>query len=145
MRRQQAAAQVHSYGTMNVRSLLEKLRSLEVQLHQPQLRSDPARLGELLHPRFIEIGRSGEAYSRAGVLEEFRGRPPDYHIWSQDYQVESIVEGVAVLIYRSAPIDKQGRLERHTIRMSLWEHSDLGWRLRLHQGAPTNEFTKSLP
>jgi len=42
-----------------MRDLLELLRGLEVELHHPGTRCSRARLDELLHPDFDEVGRSG--------------------------------------------------------------------------------------
>ena len=43
--------------------LLHHLRELEVALHQPDFRYDPARLDQLLHESFAEFGRSGRCYT----------------------------------------------------------------------------------
>lgn len=99
------------------------LRELEIALHQPEVRSDPGRLGALLHPEFREIGRSGAQYTRASVLEEFRASPQPYRVWSQDFRIER-----AGARYSSAYLS----LGAHR---RLWCSS--GWRMRFHQGTPT--------
>jgi hypothetical protein len=43
---------------MNPDNLLQHLRELEVALHQPDVRRDPAQLNQLLHESFAEFGRS---------------------------------------------------------------------------------------
>jgi len=51
--------------------LLEELRSLETELHTIETRRNTHRLETLLHPDFVEFGRSGERYTRAEILNEF--------------------------------------------------------------------------
>ena len=125
---------------MEPAGLLHTLRQLEVETHQSQVRADPVRLGELLHPDFFEIGRSGRSYSRSEVLAEFARQPPHYEVWSQDFRVESISDHLALLTYRSAHVVEGKTLERHTLRASLWQRREQGWCLRFHQGTPTTCF-----
>ena|SRR6516225_3735841 len=128
---------------MNVISpLLDTLRKLEVETHQPHVRADRCKLMRLLHPSFFEVGRSGVVYSRDSILAEFRNHPQSYRVWSQDFQIEQITEGLALLTYRSAHLADDGTLERHTVRASLWQSTEKGWQLRFHQGTTMSAFAK---
>jgi hypothetical protein len=122
--------------------LLRVLRALEVEMHQPQVRADRARMEQLLHPDFLEIGRSGTIYTRADVLNEFAQQPPAYNVWSQDFAVTRIAPKLAMLLYRSAHIDDAESLDRHTMRSSIWESTEQGWQVRFHQGTPCEGFSK---
>ena len=51
--------------------LLDMLRTLEVELHQGATRADRARMDTLLHPQFVEFGRSGAVWTREATLAEF--------------------------------------------------------------------------
>lgn len=125
---------------MDAAVLLETLRSLEMALHRPEVRRDRGRLDALLHARYREFGRSGRIYERTEVLAEFSERPQTYTVWSQEYRVESLGEGVALLTYKSAHIGEDGSLGRHTNRSSLWLHTENGWKMLFHQGTPTQPF-----
>ena len=127
---------------MTAPPLLDTLRELEVRLHGRDVRSNPLALGELLHPAFREVGRSGVSYTRAQVLSEFSESPQDHEIWSQDYAVEELARGLILLTYRSAHIVESGGLERHTLRASLWQSTADGWKMRFHQGTPTGAFER---
>jgi hypothetical protein len=127
---------------MQTAGLLETLRALEIALHQGDVRSDPARLSALLHEQFREIGRSGTVWSRDATLAEFAGGAQAHAIWAQDFAVEELAPGIALLTYRSAHVVDAGTLERHTLRSSIWVLSDGGWRMRFHQGTPTTPFDK---
>lgn len=128
---------------MSVPSLHETIRVLEVALHQPATRSDPAALGALLHPEFREFGRSGASYTRHEVLWEFSGNPTAYLIWSQDFALDEMAPGLALLTYRSAHVAPDGSLEAHALRTSIWQRTGDGWKMRFHQGTPTAAFERS--
>jgi len=122
--------------------LLDTLQKLEVELHHPHLRGDHRKLMQLLHPNFFEVGRSGAVYSRDSVLAEFSNHPQSYRVWSQDFRIERLTEGLALLTYRSAHVADDGTLERYTRRVSLWQSTEHGWQLRFHQGTPVDAFAK---
>ncbi len=127
---------------MNANALLDTLRRLEVETHQPHVRADPLKLEQLLHANFWEVGRSGTVYSRDDVLAEFNDHPSPYPVWSQDFRMELLTEDLALLAYRSAHMAEDGTLERHTRRVSLWQNTERGWRLRFHQGTPEPGFER---
>jgi hypothetical protein len=128
---------------MDPDTLLQQLRDLEVALHQPDVLRDRDRLDELLHESFFEFGRSGRRYSKADILESLPQENTTEVIWSQDFAVTELADGVALLTYRSASIDASGDLFRHSLRLSLWQRTSCGWQMRFHQGTPTEVFVKA--
>ena len=106
--------------------LLQHLRDLEIALHQPAVRQDQARLDELLHESFAKFGSSGRRYSKADILESLPLEAAPGAIWSQDFAVAKITDGVALLTYRSAHMDEKEELSRHTLRSSLWQRTARG-------------------
>jgi len=125
---------------MGTNNLLQELRDLEVTLHQPEVRRDRRRLDELLHESFVEFGRSGRIYSKADILEQLPEESAPARIWSQDFAVAELADGLALLTYRSAAIDAGGGLSRHSLRSSVWQRTARGWQMRFHQGTPTDTF-----
>jgi hypothetical protein len=119
--------------------LLEELRTLETELHRDETRRNRKRMETLLHPDFIEFGRSGRRYTRADVLEEFGAGSvlPDIH--SRDFDLVVLGEGVALLTYLSAHMNVSGNPHRHTLRSSVWVRTAVGWQIRFHQGTPTTQ------
>jgi hypothetical protein len=124
-------------------SLLEILRKLEIELHQPRVRNDRQALAALLHANFREFGSSGATYTRDEILSEFSDQSQAYEVWSQDYQLELLTPECALLTYRSAHVDQQGRLDRHTNRASLWQLTEGKWTMRFHQGTSTTTFVRT--
>ena len=128
---------------MATEELLRHLRGLEVTLHQPAVRCDSSQLALLLHDEFVEFGRSGRRYTRADVLIEFSQASSPAVIWSQDYVLVQLDKNFALLTYKSAHVDANGDLSRHTLRSSLWQQMKGGWQMRFHQGTPTDAFSKT--
>lgn len=120
--------------------LLQTLQHLEVELHQAETRCNAARLLELLHPDFEEFGRSGHRYSREEIISELSSHDTFPHVSAQDFSVARLSEGLALLTYRSAHVNASEAFERHTLRASLWVLTEDGWKMRFHQGTPTDEF-----
>lgn len=125
-----------------VQVLLEKLKELEGSLHDPQVRCNSKWLGALLHSSFRELGRSGTEYTRQEILSHVSSEEPQPSIWAQDYVLEILSEGLALLTYRSAHVDECAELQRYTNRASLWQLTEDGWKMRFHQGTPTQPFEK---
>lgn len=122
--------------------LLRHLRDLEVSLHRGLKRAGRARFAELLHGSFAEFGRSGRSYSKADILARPSPESGARAVWSQDFRLTELSEGVALLTYRSADMEGNGELSRHTLRSSIWQQTNSGWQLRFHQGTPTDAFLK---
>jgi hypothetical protein len=91
----------------------------------------------LLHPDFVEFGRSGTRYTRADILKEFGPNSVLPAIQSCDFDLVVLAQGIALLTYLSAHVDAGGDLHRHTLRSSLWVCTEVGWQIRFHQGTPT--------
>lgn len=122
-------------------ALLVELQALEVALHRTEVRADRARMDALLHPDFVEFGRSGTVWTREATLDEFgdaqaASQGPTIH--AQDFELRCLADGLALLTYRSAHVEPDGRRHRWSLRASLWQRDGRGsWRLRFHQGTPT--------
>lgn len=119
--------------------LLPLIRSLEVELHHPGVRCDEARLRELLHPDFHEVGRSGAAYDRATIVRFLAAQDTPPAVESGDFELAQLSPDVVLLTYRSATRRPDGTLERYTLRSSVWVRVGEQWRLRYHQGTPAPE------
>jgi hypothetical protein len=123
-----------------VDNLLSTLQALEVELHHPGVACDVARLEQLLHPDFHEVGRSGRPYDRTTVVQFLGGRDAPPQVVSDAFAVTVVGAGVALLTYRSAHRRPDGSLEQHTHRSSVWVEGEGRWQLLYHQGTPTEGF-----
>ncbi|MBF5005857.1 nuclear transport factor 2 family protein [Diaphorobacter caeni] len=121
-------------------ALTLQLSRLEAELHQPVIRANAARVMELLHSEFEEIGQSGQKYSRDAVVEALSNESLAGDMVADAYAVTELGPGVALLTYRAAHQHQNGTRSRHTLRSSIWLLVDGQWQLRYHQGTPTNEI-----
>ncbi|MFC8302746.1 RNase H family protein [Specibacter sp. NPDC057265] len=106
---------------------LAEVVALERELLDPFVRTDPLRVGELLHPDFEEIGVSGRHWSREEMLAKFRQEdftPVDMQVLS----LAQLDQDAVLLSYRS--VASSGS----SLRSSLWLRHQGQWRLRHHQG-----------
>lgn len=118
---------------------LSELQALEIELHHPGVRSASARLEQLLHAAFHEVGRSGRKYDRNTVLAFLAQESERPAIESDGFAVELLADDLALLSYRSAHRLSNGTLANHTHRVSLWQRTSAGWQVRYHQGTPAAE------
>jgi hypothetical protein len=124
----------------NSTALFEELKSVELELHKDETRRNRNRMEMLLHPDFVEFGRSGRRYSRADILNEFGPDSVLPAIHSERFRLVLLAEEVALLTYVSAHLDASGEVHRHTLRSSIWVRTQTGWQLRFHQGTPTESM-----
>ena len=117
----------------NNSGLLEELISLETELHKDETRRNRKRMETLLHPDFVEFGRSGARYTRDDILREFGQNAVLPAIASRNFNVALLGEGVALLTYISA----RENPHQLTLRSSVWVRTEVGWQMRFHQGTPT--------
>ena len=120
---------------------MEDLENLERELHEPLVRKDGKRLGQLLHDSFTEIGRSGILFDKDQIMSALNSESVNT-VWSQDYAIQTIDDGLVLLTYRSARIESNQTLSRFSRRASLWQLTDLGWQMIYHQGTPTDAFDR---
>jgi ribonuclease HI len=71
--------------------------ALEWELLKPSTRGDAARLNELLHPEFVEVGASGRLWNRAEMIQELVTDPEVGELDINDV-VAGVVSDDAVLI-----------------------------------------------
>lgn len=130
---------------MDENALLHTIRELETALHQPAVRRDRQRLNELIHPAFLEFGRSGGPSTKADILSALPLEKEAITMWSQEFALQILAEGIVLLTYKSAQLTPEGTLARHALRASIWQRSAVGWQMRFHQGTPTAPFDKDSP
>ncbi|NML18783.1 nuclear transport factor 2 family protein [Azohydromonas caseinilytica] len=117
-------------------SLLDQLQSLESELHHPGRPCSRARLEQLLHPGFHEVGRSGNPYGRDTVLDYLAAQTAAPPVENWGHTVHLLAPDCALLTYRSARRGADGSLSEEALRSSIWLRTAAGWQLFHHQGTP---------
>ncbi|MDP2323481.1 MAG: DUF4440 domain-containing protein [Gammaproteobacteria bacterium] len=121
-------------------SILSTLTELECELHDRSVRRNRQRLMQLIHPSFLEFGRSGASYTLAGILAHVPSEAEANPIHAQDFAAHQLAGSVFLLTYKSAHVSSSGELERHALRSSIWRLEPAGWQMVFHQGTPTAAF-----
>jgi hypothetical protein len=119
-----------------VSDLLDHLRVLEAELHHPGSARSRERLEQLLHPRFHEVGKSGRRYTREGVIAHLSSLAERPDVVADEYAVHVLVDGCALLTYRSSEPAPEGGGRVVALRSSIWLRTPAGWQLYHHQGTP---------
>jgi ribonuclease HI len=107
----------------------EAVARLERELLEPAVRSDSARVAELLHPDFEEIGRAGRLWGRDEIVQALADE--DTSAVELDVLATAVVADGAILLTARTSDGRGGAL-----RSSLWLRVGGRWRLRFHQSTP---------
>jgi uncharacterized protein (DUF952 family) len=100
-----------------------------------ETRADPRWMGRMLHPDFMEVGRSGRTYDRQQAIDS-TDYPFEIDLPLRDVEVELIDEDVALVRYVSR--EHKGGKPSPAHRTSVWVNTNDGWLLRFHQGTPVS-------
>ena len=106
----------------------DALRSAEEELLKSSTRRDPDRVRELLHPEFIEIGRSGRKWSRDEIVAALADEEMRAPVATSDWGFSELAPGVILVSYAVHGADRDSR------HSSVWVASADKPLLRFHQG-----------
>lgn len=123
---------------------MEELIKKETALHQFEIRTNKDEASRLLHPEFLEVGKSGKTFDFNSIIESMsKEKPTGSVVHSQNYECISLEGGAFLLLYKSAVIDSDGAIGSFAKRSSLWVIDKNEWKLRYHQGTSCEEFQLS--
>lgn len=107
--------------------LVVELTRLEKLALSDEVRSDPARMGELLAPDFVEHGSSGRLWTRGRMLAGLA--PLEVRPKFEALGLMRLSEDCVLFRWR----ERAG--SRVVLRASIWQRGGVhGWRMRFHQG-----------
>ncbi len=113
---------------------VQELKELEESMWRTEKRFDRKYMESVLSPEFVEFGRSGRIYRREDTLaapaQEINARLP-----LKDFKVHVVGDGVILVTYISIIDGTEVQIGN---RSSIWVKTADGWKLRFHQGTPTN-------
>ncbi|MBP2171357.1 hypothetical protein J2125_004549 [Erwinia toletana] len=117
--------------------LLPVIQQLEIHMHQQKTRRDVHLVNKLLHKEFVEIGRSGQSYTREQTIAALATESSQAETEASDFALAMITDGVALLTYKSCQHNSTEEISQRTLRSSIWVMSEDGnWQMRFHQGTP---------
>ena len=94
----------------------------------PDVRSDPGHVRELLHDEFIEFGSTGRVYNKKILLDMLRHERPSTVV-IRDFTVRQLASDTALVTYRTV-----GQSGQEARRSSVWIRQDGVWKMAFHQG-----------
>jgi hypothetical protein len=113
----------------------------EIELHQYETRHNLADIERLIHPSFVEVGKSGTSYDFDSIIKTMQAEvPSNVRIYSQHYECTQLEPSVQLLRYESALVNESGEASDFAKRCSIWAFTGSGWQLKYHQGTPCEPF-----
>ncbi len=118
---------------MEAALISEHLRHLEEQLIQPDVRGSPEKLSAILADEFVEFASSGQAFTKAQVVEALRSEIPARRSLS-DFRVVLLSDDIALATYRATRTSDSDPTPVQSLRSSIWRYRDGRWQMLFHQG-----------
>jgi hypothetical protein len=115
--------------------LAKTIGELETRLLQPEIRSSPEELSQLLADDFVEFGSSGQVYNKGQIIQALQqGSGAQYAL--RDLQIRLLRPGVFLATYRVSRSMMPDQPPAWSLRSSIWVLNDGQWQLVFHQGTP---------
>lgn len=106
----------------------DAVKVAELALLDTAVRRDPERVRELLHPDFVEIGRSGRRWTRGETIAALESEHERVAPEADEWLFNEVSPSVVLVTYR---ITAGGSISRHA---SFWDISGITPVMRYHQG-----------
>jgi hypothetical protein len=113
-----------------------KLRHLEEELLQAEVRGSTERLAALLADDFMEFGSSGRVFNKKQIIAALQKEAPTRRSLT-GFAATMLSEDVALVTYRATRRSKGSASAVHTLRSSIWRLSNGQWQMLFHQGTLT--------
>ena len=117
--------------------MIELLLKLEMSLWINETRGNYEYMNHVLHPDFIEFGRSGKTYIKEDILKDMEVDIKAVFPFP-NLAVKQIEETTYLVTYISV-LDRSGKKE-YSNRSSIWIANEDQFKLIHHQGTPTKEI-----
>jgi hypothetical protein len=104
------------------------LLGFELELMDPAIRKDRARVSALLAEDFREFGSSGRVWSREEILELLATESAQAAPVVEGFEINGLAEGAALVTYRAV------HPHQTSLRSSLWVRREGRWKMVFHQG-----------
>ena len=115
------------------KAVAAELLSAEMQLLDPAVRRDRARVAALLADDFLEFGASGRVWRRDEILDLLASEqyaPPVL----EDFACHRIADEAVLVTYRTIRVNAENGLRETALRSSVWTKRAGKWVIRFHQG-----------
>ncbi|MFE1664926.1 DUF4440 domain-containing protein [Microbacterium sp. P02] len=104
------------------------VRAAEEELLSSATRRDKSRVRELLHPAFVEIGRSGRRWHRDEIVDALAGEGDRDPVVTDEWEFVELAHDLALVTYVIRTADRDSR------HSSIWALDRGRLQMRFHQG-----------
>ena len=111
-------------------NLTEHLQLLEERLLRVEVRENKDKLAEILADDFVEIGSSGQMFSKDECLEFGVSKAV---MVMDNFEIEILAENVVLATY----FVENRTSGKNSLRSSIWKFIDNRWQMLFHQGTFT--------
>ena len=116
-------------------NLEDIILKLENKLQQPDVRKSVEQLEELISDDLIEIGSSGQIYTKKDVLNNLPVSPEIKFIMT-DFRIKILSSDTIQSLFKTEKINQQTGSTTRSLRSSLWRNEKGKWKMLFHQGTP---------
>lgn len=113
--------------------LASLIKSLEIELLQPEVRKSVHRLDELLADDFAEFASVGVQYDKQDILDHLP-KLAEIKWTTHDFKTQEISSDVILATYRAEKLAILSGEKSWSLRSSLWQKRNGLWKMIFHQG-----------
>ena len=105
------------------------IKQLELELSNPSVRKDKARLNYLIADEFEEIGKSGSRFSKTEIIQHLN-EEENVSFDAYDFNFMLLAENCVLVKYTTTLNGQSAH------RCSIWKKQQQDWQIHYHQGTP---------
>jgi glyoxylase I family protein len=109
------------------------LKALEEKLLSEDVRHNPQKLDAYIADGFLEIGASGNVWSKQTVIKALKDEPYS-EISISEFKVILLTKDVALVTYNAYRKPTKNNPEANSLRSSIWKLFGKEWKIIFHQG-----------
>lgn len=113
------------------------IKDFEIELLQPEIRKSTERLNELIADEFIEIGESGNQYSKQDILDALQNQM-GVKFFLSDFKAIEISPDVILAAFKLEKEITNSGEKIISLRSSIWKLDNRKWQIVFHQGTKIN-------
>ena len=107
----------------------DAIKQLELELNNPKVRKNKARLNELLADNFEEVGKSGNKFTKDEIIRNLL-EEENTDFSAHDFSFELLSEDCVLVKYTTTLNGQSAH------RCSIWKKQQSNWQIHYHQGTP---------
>jgi|CXWL01.1.fsa_nt_gi hypothetical protein len=124
--------------TLQLESITEHIKQLELKLLQIDLKADPSLIDDLLSDEFEEISSNGQVNSRNDVVHWLFNKDDNIQ-WSLiDFRIKVLTDGLVMAIYTTQKLNDSNSPSKGSMRVSIWKRQGDNWKMIFHQASKIN-------